>query len=282
MTGASTVDGAVGRPAPALAAHIGRYVGYRLAGHQPGVHLGLPSPTLTLIVSLDAPVAMAAMPDPGQSPGAFTAPTAGLHTSPARIVHDGDQHGLHLELSPIGARALLGLPASALAGTVVELDELLGRRAGELVDRVAAAAGWAARFAVVDDVLARDLTGQPGPPPEVVRAWQLLVATGGLIAVAELAAEVGWSRRHLAQRFRAELGLAPKAAARVVRFDRARRRLERSDRGGIADVAAECGYFDQAHLTRDWHDLAGCTPTAWLAAEGLPSVQDRAALAGAP
>jgi AraC-like DNA-binding protein len=272
--GAPIVDGAIGRPGPALAAHVSRATGYRLAGHEPGVHLGLPSPSLPLVISLDAPVATTALPDPRQTPGAFIAPTGGLHTTPVRIVHDGDQHGLHLELAPLGARALLGLPASALAGTVVELDELLGRRAAELVDRVAAAAGWVARFAVVDEVLARGLTEHPGPRPEVVRAWQLLLATGGSISVTELAAEVGWSRRHLAQRFRAELGLSPKVAARVVRFDRARRRLERSGHRGLAAVAAECGYFDQAHLTRDWHDLAGCTPTAWMAAEGLPSVQD--------
>jgi AraC-like DNA-binding protein len=38
-------------------------------------------------------------------------------------------------------------------------------------------------------------------------------------------------------------------------------------RRGLADVAAECGFYDQAHLTREWHDLAGCTPTTWLAEE---------------
>lgn len=166
------------------------------------------------------------------------------------------------------------MPASALAGTVVELEDLLGRRAAELVDRVAAAGDWDSRFAVVDDVLARGLTEHAGPAPEVTRAWDLLLATGGAISVAELAADVGWSRRHLAHRFGTELGLSPKVAARVVRFDRARRRLERPDRRGLADVAVECGYFDQAHLTRDWHDLAGCSPTTWMAAEGLPSVQD--------
>jgi len=67
--------------------------------------------------------------------------------------------------------------------------------------------------------------------------------------------------------------MSPKAAAMVLRFERSRRLLERSARPGLAEVAAACGYDDQAHLSRDWRALAGCTPTAWMAAE-LPSVQD--------
>ncbi len=91
---------------------------------------------------------------------------------------------------------------------------------------------------------------------------------------------MGWSRRHLSERFRVELGLAPKVAGRVVRFERARRLLERADRPGLADLASACGFYDQAHLNREWRELAGCSPTAWLAEE-LPSVQDGAVEVGA-
>src|SRR5262249_21659689 len=65
-------------------------------------------------------------------------------------------------------------------------------------------------------------------------------------------------------------GLRPKTAARVIRFDRARRVLERNARAGrpnVAGVAAECGYFDQAHLIRDWQQFTGLAPTEWIAAE---------------
>src|SRR4029077_17747240 len=80
-------------------------------------------------------------------------------------------------------------------------------------------------------------------------------------------------------RFRAEIGLAPKAAARVIRFDRARNLLVRrldgatahgatADRGyPLAGPAADCGYFDQAHLAREFRALAGCPPSQWLAEE---------------
>ena len=118
----------------------------------------------------------------------------------------------------------------------------------------------------------------PEPAGEVAWAWQRILETGGTVEVRDLAAEIGWSRRHFGERFRSELGLAPKVASRVIRFERARELLARPDRPGLADVAATCGYFDQAHLTREWRELAGCTPTTWLAEEtvvqDLPSVQD--------
>lgn len=108
---------------------------------------------------------------------------------------------------------------------------------------------------------------------ELDGAWRLLTASNGTLKITRLAAEVGWSRRQFAERFRREFGLTPKIAARVMRFERANRMLRRPARPSLATVATVCGYFDQAHLTRDWHELAGCSPSRWLAEE-LPFVQD--------
>jgi transcriptional regulator GlxA family with amidase domain len=93
--------------------------------------------------------------------------------------------------------------------------------------------------------------------------------------VADVAREVGWSERHLAARFRTEIGLTPKAAARVIRFDRARRLVPRHT--GAA-VAAVCGYADQSHLVRDFVAFTGLGPRAWLAAE-VGNLQAREAVA---
>jgi AraC-like DNA-binding protein len=268
-------DVVIGRPPPVLRPFVERYTGYRLQGFQPGIHRGLPGRHLTFIISLGDPVEIAAMPDPRQPPAALAAFVSGLHDAPATIVHDGNQYGIGLDLTPLGTRALFGVPAGELAGMVVGLDAVLGRRAERLVDRLASAPTWTTRFAQLDEALL-DLAarvGAPPPRPEVVRAWERLVLAGGAVEVGSLATELGWSRRHLGERFRAEIGLAPKAAARVVRFERARRLLERPDRPSLADVAAAAGYYDQAHLNRDWRDLAGCSPTVWLAEE-LPPVQE--------
>ena len=138
--------------------------------------------------------------------------------------------------------------------------------AARLQDRVNTATSWAERFAAIDDELSVRLREEPLVRRELRWSWQRIVTSGGAVRVSELAAEVGLSVRHLGEGLRRETGLSPKAASRVARFDRARRRLAA---GGstVAQVAAECGYFDQAHLDRDFRDLAGCPPTQWLAEE---------------
>lgn len=274
------VDGAIGRPAPPLRPFVGRYTGYWLDGFGPGTHQGLPSGSLTMVLSLGPPVDMTVMPDPAQAPASFDALVGGLHAVPVMIAYERSQRGVQVDVTPFGARALFGRPAGELASTVLPLDALLGRRAGEWLDRLRSAGTWGARFAVLDDVLLAALVDAPAPAAEVVQAWDCLTASGGRIEVNALARQVGWSRRHLTQQFQRELGLPPKVAGRVVRFDRARRLLTRPAPPGIAAVAASCGYYDQAHLTREFRELAGMSPTAWLA-EQLPSVQDEVATVGA-
>jgi AraC-like DNA-binding protein len=97
--------------------------------------------------------------------------------------------------------------------------------------------------------------------PKVAWARRRLHESGGQVPVAQLVREVGWSRRHFTARFREQVGLPPKTLARVLRFERAARMGERRGSRSWADVAAACGYYDQAHLVRDFQDLAGCTPT---------------------
>jgi AraC-like DNA-binding protein len=274
------VDGAIGVPAPALRAFVHRYTGYWIDGVGPGTHQGLPSHSLTMVLSLGPPVDLTVLPDPAQRPESFDALVGGLHAAPVTIAYEQSQRGVQVDVTPLGARALFGMPARELASRVVPLDALLGRRADSWLDRLRRASTWGERFAVLDDVLVRAVLDTALPSPEVTRAWDQLVATGGGIEVSALAADVGWSRRHLSERFQQEFGLSPKVAGRVVRFERARRRLQRAARPRLAEMAAACGYYDQAHLTREFRELAGMTPTAWLG-EQLPSVQDEVAVVGA-
>jgi len=265
-------------PAEPLRRHVAWYTGYRQRGVPPTVHRGLPSPLLTVIFTLDEPMTMVAHPDPAQRPGDWATLIGGLHTSPALISHQGAQSGIQVGLKPLGARALLGLPAGELAQLDVPAEALLGRAGPRIHERLRAAGGWPARFAVLDEIFltllgAAGAAGTAGTAPEaapeVAWAWRLLLRSGGTIAVAELAEATGWSTRHLSGRFRAEIGLTPKAAARVIRFDQARGRISRLARAGhgLAGLAADCGYFDQAHLAREFRALAGCPPSQWLAEE---------------
>jgi AraC-like DNA-binding protein len=266
-TGSST---AVPRlPTPALQPFIRQYLGYRLVGFPPGLHRGLPGRYLTFIVSLDRPIDVVVQTDPGQAPASYGFVLGGLQIAPAVIAHDGNQEGVAIQLTPLGSRALLGMPAGALWNTTVEAHDALGPLMAELRERLHLSSDWSVRFRLIDEVLCRLVDDRARVAPEIGESWRLLVRTGGTISVAKLAAEVGWSRRHLAQRFSAEFGCPPKLAARVIRFEEARRMLQRPDRPSLAEVAAVCGYYDQPHLNRDFAELAGCSPTEWIATENL-------------
>jgi AraC-like DNA-binding protein len=273
------------RPAGPLRPFVAGYAGYRQRGVPPARHRGLPSPFLTLIFTLDEPLVLLAHPDPRQPPGDFGALLGGLHSAPALITHDGAQSGIQVALRPLGARALLGLPAGELAELDVPAEAVLGPLCAELRARALAAPGWPERFAILDEILLRRLataTQATTPAPEVRFAWHQLLRTGGTARISDLAAETGWSGRHLTSRFRTEIGLTPKAAARVVRFDRARHLLitKAQDSGyHLADLAAACGYFDQAHLAREFRALAGCPPSQWITEE-FRNIQAGAWLSG--
>jgi AraC-like DNA-binding protein len=244
------------------------YHGYDVVGSAPGTHRGLPSPYLTLVVAVDDTLAMAG-PD---GTVRYDTVLGGLHTEAVTIVHDGRQRGVHVVVDPLAARTLFGTPAAALERADLDATAVLGPLAVELHERVNAAGDGAARSAVLDDVLLRRVRRVGEPPAvrdELRWAWRRLV--GGGSGVRDVAGEVGWSERHLERRFRAEFGVGPKALGRMARFDRVRRRLAgRATAGvplGLAELAVDGGYADQAHLTREFGALAGCSPTRWVAEE---------------
>jgi len=279
MGAGPTTEWVTATPGTSLRPFIDRYIGYRTEGFEPGVHRGLPSRHMTFIVSIGTPIDVLAQTDPAQAPDSYRVVLSGLQASPAVIADPGHQHGIAVELNPLGTRVLFGMPPRALWDQSVELTDVTGSIGNELWERLQATTSWRARFAVCDDVLGRLATHQPSAV-ELDRCWRALVASGGQIPIADLASATGYTRQHLARRFRAEFGLGPKLAARVVRFERARAMLTAVPPFvTIGQVAAACGYADHAHLVRDVNALAGCTPTE-LVAEHVPFVQDTEAASG--
>jgi len=263
----------VEQPVPAaLRLHVRRICGYRITGCRPGTHVGMPSADITCVFDLGNGLDLSGLDLPGirRFPTSFS----GLCTGPATIHHDGTQHGIMLYLTATGLHDLFGLPAREIAGSVIDLNALLGRDGAELAERVRSAPGWSG-LAVLTQIL---LDRMPGRPADDLAAqtWQRLQAAGGARSVESLAAESGWSVRHLSGRFTAEFGIGPKAAARLLRFERSVRAVQRCTT--LADAAYACGYADQAHLTREWQQLAGMSPSRWLALDEFTSAEPEAAL----
>ncbi|MGI8593133.1 MAG: helix-turn-helix transcriptional regulator [Solirubrobacteraceae bacterium] len=216
---------------------------------------------VVLLVSLGPDIEVA-----GERIGSFA---AGLWDRPVTTGHFGEQAGYQLYLDLLGARRLLGVPLGELANRLVRLDDLLGRFADELAERLAEAPDAAARHAVAQKLLAGRLSEDQTGSPQIRRVLGRLRASHGAARVEALADEVGWSRRHLSARFRAEVGLAPKAVARLARVEYAARLL----RGGrpLADVAYAGGYADQPHFNRDFRELVGCPPGAFPFVQDIPT-----------
>ena len=182
---------------------------------------------------------------------------AGLHERQVTTEHPGRSLGMQINLDPLAARALVGAPLHELAGRTVPLEEILDPL---LVERVADTPEWDARFALLDDTLGPRLA-DARPSREVAWAWRRLCETHGRVASGELAAELGWSRKRIVARFRDEIGLPPKAVARLLRFERAR---ELAGTMPWGELAFECGFADQPHLIAEFRRVTHRTPETFL------------------
>lgn len=197
---------------------------------------------------------------------------AGLLPGDLRATGRGAGQLLQIRLHPIAAAALLGGASAELSGTVAALEDVWGRDAGQAEDRLRTATSWDERFTIAVDILGRRLGDHPPVDPQVAHAWRRTLSSRGRVRVDGLADEVGWSRKRLWSCFRSQLGITPKRAARLVRFDHAAHLLAAGH--AASRVAAENGYVDQSHLHREVATFAGLTPTAlavapWLAVDDV-------------
>jgi AraC-like DNA-binding protein len=193
---------------------------------------------------------------------------------------DATQHaamfGVHFK--PGGAFPFLGTHASDLTDTHANLADVWGLSALELRERLCSVEAPMKRFHIMEKVLTGRLQRSPKLHPAVTMALQMFGSGGNGIAVREAAREVGICRRHFIRLFNAEIGLTPKLFCRLLRFQRARGLAEqfvhvRPDRAARAQVpcaidwaelAINCGYFDQSHLIKDFEEFSGLAPTHYL------------------
>jgi len=250
-------------PALGLRRYVRRYYGFTEKAPSPVRRREGPGVDVILLFSFGPGWRIGSATDPSHPVARVGSFVAGLHEECVSTEHDGESHGLQVSLTPPGGYALLGLPMNEIAGRTVEAAAVLG--AGEdLTEQLADLDDWRSRFALLDRTLARRFERARPPSSEVLWAWDRLARSHGRVPVGELTAELGWSRRRIVARFREEVGLPPKTAARLLRFESAKTLLNGADRPPLADVALASGFYDQAHLSNEFRRITGVTPATFL------------------
>ncbi|MFC9251180.1 helix-turn-helix domain-containing protein [Amycolatopsis thailandensis] len=198
------------------------------------------------------------------SPLAMVSPVAGMTGEPIAYERSEREEGVILELTPLGARALFGMPLRELGTARAGMADLLGAGARRLTEQLWEAESLDHRFRILDRWLAERLLDGPTLSKALERSWRALTSSAGSVRIAELADRAGVSRQHLTTTFHREIGLPPKTVARVARCHWAIRLITGRNPPALSTVAELCGYTDQAHLNRDFRLLVGSTPTGLL------------------
>ncbi|MFE2288933.1 helix-turn-helix domain-containing protein [Streptomyces sp. NPDC059443] len=254
------------RPAAALRGAIVNYTGFQTEFATRRRRLELPTGHVTLVFTFSDGLWVTRTEEPGVSRlrPASRAMISGPRTVPAIGVHAGRVSGLEVNMSPLGAYRLFGVPMCHFEEAHVDLEEVLGPPGRCLTERLQALGSWADRFSLLDEVFSARLEHGPACAPEVRGALSRLWAGSGSLTL--VSAETGWSARTLRARFREQVGLSPKAVSRVFRLQHALRLLAAGT--AAAHVAAVCGYHDQAHLSREVKAMTGLPPSQFVRLRG--------------
>ncbi len=275
------------RPDLRLRAYVHGYFGSSSRLRMPLQERHLPSTEVALFLNFGAPHRRLDEVDAGKWAWRDGAWVVGLHDRHQLATAMGERHFMVVRFTPVGAHLFLGLPMHLIASATIDLALIDPALARSVMSRIGVARSWPDRFAAMESLIA-ERVAEAGIPLSIAAAWRKLAATDGRIALSSLAADMDCSHRTLIARFRTWVGLPPKSIARLLRFNRAVRSLDRLSRtrsndpvgkpyievrkpedrmsGAIhwADLAADCGYFDQAHLIREFREFAGSTPAAFL------------------
>lgn len=232
---------------------------YTLAPGVPTRSRELPSLESTLIFNTGAPISIVDASGHLLDVGTGEAFFAGLHQRFCFSCCGGSQSGVQVRLSPQAAWQILGPGASASADRAVLVADVADRGLAAALRRKGPPDPSDAHNAVM--ALLKDaMIDMPEPCPEV--SWAIGQLTRPGATVGAIAAELGWSRRRLVDRYRQVLGITPKVFVRIARYQRILATF--GDGASWAGRAIDAGYFDQSHMIRDFSAFTGLSPSAYL------------------
>jgi AraC-like DNA-binding protein len=182
----------------------------------------------------------------------------GQMIEPVVLAPDGPAGVAAIRLRPAASRTLLGFSLQDVSGRFVDL-ELIFPSVRRLLERLAEASSDGERVLALEEWL----TGMAyrSPRRHIEGAVGTILQNGGRASIESLVATAGTSLRQLERQFREDVGLTPKTFSRIVRLQAALRRVRQGS--PLTDVALACGFYDQAHMTRDFRELASMSPGVW-------------------
>jgi AraC-like DNA-binding protein len=171
---------------------------------------------------------------------------------------------LGVRFRPGKARSFLKVPNGEITDDSVELADVWGRRGRELEGRLFEARETPHRLGLLEEELLRRLASDGQQDARVDAAVETILRRRGAVSTRDLSGACELTRQHLARLFDDYVGISPKLFCRVVRFQELLRRLGEQEPPGWASLAADLGYYDQAHLIADFKQFTGLTPAAFL------------------
>lgn len=245
------------QPAVALRGRVSRYASYSERTRSFTARRELASTGGVLIYALDAPLELIGADGRALIVKAGEAFVGGMADATSMSRGLGPQSGVHIFLPLRSLAAVIGAPLAEISNRVLPFDEFVGAAGRDLGHALWHARSAEEKFTLLDDFLARRLASEA--PLERPVEWAMSRLRQDA-PVAALASQIGWSRQYFTRRFRAATGLSPDQFRRLARFERFVAALSSTPRESMAALAADSGYADQAHLTRDVRAFCAMTP----------------------
>jgi AraC-like DNA-binding protein len=227
---------------------------------KPVHRLELPVAGAVIILCCGEPVTLRPALRPGRATRS-SAFFAVLQVQAQCVLHSGINDCVEIRVPPQAAYALLGGAIAEANGEPVSLFDVIPEPIDMLLDQLRTTSTWEHRFAAFDRFLTRGFAeSKRRVPRELTWAWDALEQSHGQVSIRTLARAIGWSERHLINQFRVYFGARPKAAARRLRFSYAYEMLSTQPTSDLSTVAAQAGFSDQSHMTREFQSFSGVSP----------------------
>jgi len=249
-------------PSPLLRPYVKCYWNLEYTNHEDKIERVVPDGRMELIFHYGDPFRHVNEKDKTQSRSVLS----GQITEAVLLRPDQQVGILAVRFLPPGFTAIFGENASAITGQITEFSSLAGKIAQEVEEQILEAKALIDRVRILEKMLIQFCTKSRVLDRVTRLSSQLFYENPAESTILHVADQFGISLRTLERQFKAQVGLSPSKFIKIARFQRALRIKNSNPKASFALVAAESGYYDQSHFTRDFKDLTGLSPAEYFQA----------------